>query len=73
MNAQIIAFPNSPSDEARLAIVAGALQQAIPLSNRDAELQLLIQMGDRLLGQLDDNAAIDSFLARLDMWDAQTR
>lgn len=72
MNAQIILFPTKPVNEARLAILAGALQQAVPLPNRDVELQLLVQMAERSLAQLDDDAALDGFLARLDKWDTQT-
>ena len=72
MTAQIITFPTKPVNEARLAILSGALQQAMPLPNRDVELQLLLQMAEHSLAQLDDSAALDGFFARLDMWDAQT-
>lgn len=72
MRAQIITFPTKPVNEARLAILAGALQQAVPLPNRDVELQLLLQMAERSLAQLDSSAPLDGFLDRLDMWDAQT-
>lgn len=70
MNAQIIPFPTKAANEARLAILAGALQQAVPLPNRDVELQLLGQMASRLLDQLDDDDAVDAFLARIDLWTA---
>ncbi|TCP92770.1 hypothetical protein C8J42_102546 [Sphingomonas sp. PP-CE-1A-559] len=72
MTAQIITFPTKAANEARLAVLAGALQQAVPLPNLDVELQLLLQMAERSLAQLDDSAALDGFLARLDIWDAQT-
>ena len=70
MSAQIITFPTKPANEARLAILAGALQRALPLSCRDTELQLLLQMADRSLAQLANDVILDRFLARLDMWDS---
>lgn len=70
MTAQIIPFPSTPSTQARLAIAGGALEHAIPLPSRDAELGLLGQMASRLLDQLDDEDAVDNFLARIDLWTA---
>lgn len=76
MSADIIAFPRKPVDQARLAIVGGSLRDAIPLADRDAELQLLIQVADKLVQNMRDyvrpdcsDLMFDSFLVRLDQWD----
>ena len=69
MSKQIIMFPTKLANEARLAILAGTLQRALPLSCRDTELQLLLQMADRSLAQLANDLILDRFLARFDMWD----
>jgi hypothetical protein len=71
MAAQIIEFPRKPINEARLALVGGALQQAIPLADKDTELQLLITVADRLIGNMVEYQ-LDEFLVRLDKWDART-
>lgn len=70
MTAQIIAFPTKPVDEARLALVGGALRDALPLAHKDAELDLLIQIADRLVGNIVDYE-VDCFIVRLDQYDAR--
>lgn len=70
MSAEVIAFPSKPVDEARLALVGGALRDAIPLASKDAELQLLIQIADRLVDNIVDYE-VDCFIVRLDQYDAR--
>ena len=70
MTAQVIAFPTKPIDEARLALVGGALREAIPLVSKDAELQLLMQIADRLVGNIVDYD-VECYVVRLDQYDAR--
>jgi len=70
MTAQVISFPSKPIDEARLALVGSALREAVPLARKDAELQLLMQIADRLVGNIVDYD-VDCFLVRLDQYDAR--
>ncbi len=70
MSAQIIPFPTTPATRARIAIAGGALEHAVQLPCRDTELELIGQMASRLLDQLDNEDALDNFLARIDLWTA---
>ncbi len=78
MTATILPFPARPVDGARLAIVGGALRDAIPLASKDAELQLLIQVADKLIDNMRDyvrpdcsDLVFDDLLVRLDQYDAR--
>lgn len=77
MTAQIIPFPSRRADAERLALVGKQLKDALPIAPRDAELDLLLQIGSKLLDNINDYEAVDcsglmdQWLDRLDKWDAQ--
>jgi hypothetical protein len=68
MSATIIQFPTRIVDGERLALAGSALQAAVPLPSKDAELDLLLQIGGKLLDNLNDCEAVDCWLVRLDQW-----
>ncbi len=70
MTATILAFPSRKQNEERLAQVGESLRVATPLPSRDPELDLLLQIGGKLLDNLNDHVAVDCWLARLDQWEA---
>ncbi len=72
MTATIHAFPTRKADRERLALVGETLKVAVPITSSDAELDLLIQIGGTLLDNLNEYTAIDSWLVRLNAWEAQT-
>lgn len=78
MTAQIILFPSKPEDRERLALVGAALKDAMPLPPRDLELDMLLQIGGKLLDNLngyqrpDCSGLMDAWLDRLDAWDVKT-
>jgi len=69
MTAQVIAFPTRTPDHDRLALVGEALKVATPIAPRDAELDLLLQIGGKLLDNLNDYTVVDCWLVRLDQWE----
>ncbi|WP_293965738.1 hypothetical protein [Sphingomonas sp.] len=71
MTATIIAFPHRTINLQRLALVGTALRDAIPIAPRDAELDLLLTIGGKLLDNLADHTAVDCWLVRLDEWEAK--
>lgn len=70
MTAQVIAFPTKPIDDERFAMVGGALRDAVPLASKDAELDLLVQIADRLVDNIVDYE-VDCFIVRLDQYEAR--
>lgn len=70
MTAMILPFPSRPVDAERLALLGQTVAKALPLPERDAELELLLKMGARLLDNLND-AALDHWLARVTAWEGQ--
>lgn len=79
MTAQIIPFPSRAIDAERLADVADRLKSAIPLpTSADMELDMLLQIGGKLLDNLNDykrpdcSGLMDSWIERLDQWEAKT-
>ncbi len=70
MTATILQFPKRTTDAERIALAGSALQAAIPLPSKDAELDLLLQIGGKLLDNLNDFEAVDCWLVRLDQWEA---
>lgn len=82
MTAQIIAFPTRKPDAERLALLASNIDAAIPLPKVDPELDLLLQIGAKLIDNLNDytrpdcrgliDDQLDAFLVRLDKWDARS-
>ena len=78
MTAQIIRFPLRAIDADRLADVAERLKTAIPLpTSADMELDILLQIGGKLLDNLNDytrpdcSGLMDSWIDRLGQWDAK--
>ncbi len=71
MSAQIIAFPTRTADRERLALVGGTLKVAVPITTRDSELDLLIQIGGKLLDNLNERE-LDRWLRRVDTFDRLT-
>ena len=71
MSAQIIVFPDRVIDRGCLALVGWALVGTMPITSSDAELDLLIQIGGKLLDKLNDDMAIDCWLAMLDRRETQ--
>ncbi|WP_343545700.1 hypothetical protein [Sphingomonas paucimobilis] len=79
MSAQVIPFPTRAIDAERLADVADRLKTAIPLpTSADLELDMLLQIGGKLLDNLNDytrpdcSGLMDEWVERLDKWDAKT-
>ena len=79
MTAQIIPFPARAIDAERLADVADRLKTAITLpTSADLELDLLLQIGGKLLDNLNDytrpdcSGLMDDWIERLDKWEAKT-
>lgn len=78
MTAQIILLPSRPADRERLALVGGMLKDALPIPTRDLELDMLLQIGGKLLDNLNDyqrpdcSGLMDAWMDRLDAWDAKT-
>jgi hypothetical protein len=78
MTAQIIFFPGKPADRERLALVGRMLKDAIPTPVRDLELDMLLQIGGKLLDNLNDyqrpdcSGLMDAWLDRIDAWEAKT-
>lgn len=79
MTAQIIPFPSRAIDANRLAHVGERLKSAIPLpTSTDMELDMLLQIGGKLLDNLNDytrpdcSGLMDAWVDRLDKWDAKT-
>lgn len=70
MTAQVISFPAKLVDEARLAMVGSALRDAVPIASKDAELDLLIQIADRRVGNIVDYD-VECFIVRLDQYEAR--
>jgi hypothetical protein len=70
VTATILQFPKRTTDAERIALAGSALQAAIPLPSKDAELDLLLQIGGKLLDNLNDFEAVDCWLVRLDQWEA---
>lgn len=71
MTATILQFPKRTADAQRLADVGELLKAAHPVAPRDAELDLLLQIGGKLLDNLNDHTAIDCWLVRLDAWEGR--
>jgi len=71
MTATILQFPKRTTDAERLADVGELLKAAHPLAQRGAELDLLLQIGGKLLDNLNDYTAIDCWLVRLEAWEAR--
>lgn len=65
MTAQVFTFPTKPFDKVRLALVGGALRGSVPLANKDAELDMLGQIADRLVSNIIDYD-VECFVVRLD-------
>ncbi|WP_156359715.1 hypothetical protein [Sphingomonas sp. Leaf28] len=72
MSAQIIPFPHRKPDADRLALVGENVKTALPIAASDPELDLLLQIGGKLLDNLNDYQAIDVWLARLDAFEANS-
>lgn len=71
MTATIPAFPTRTVDRERLALVGETLKVAVPITTRDAELDLLIQIGGKLLDNLNERE-LDRWLRRMDTFDRLT-
>lgn len=65
MTAQVHTLPTKPFDKVRLALVGNALREAVPLVSKDAELDLLSQIADRLVGNIIDYD-VECFVVRFD-------
>lgn len=70
MTAQIIPFPSKPIDAERLALLGEQIKNAVPVAPRDAELDLLLQIGGKLIDNIMDYEAVDCWLVRVDEWTA---
>lgn len=71
MTATIHAFPTRTVDRERLALVGETLKVAVPIASSDAELDLLIQIGGKLLDNLNERE-LDRWLRRVDTFDRLT-
>lgn len=71
MTATIHAFPTRTADRERLALVGETLKVAVPITSSDAELDLLIQIGGKLLDNLNERE-LDRWLRRVDTFDRLT-
>lgn len=73
MTATILQLPKRTTDAERLADVGELLKTAHPLAQRDAELDLLLQIGGKLLDNLYNYKHRDCWLVRLDAWESRLR
>jgi hypothetical protein len=80
MTATILQFPKRTDDAERLALVGNMLTSAVPLPDRDMELDMLLAIGGKLLDNLNAYrqpdctgmvAELDAWVARLDLLDAK--
>jgi hypothetical protein len=69
MSAKIIPFTPRKQDNEHLTLTGQNLRQAVAVPSRDAELDLLLQIGGKLLDNLEVHKAIDCWLVRLDAWE----
>ena len=81
MTATILHFPVRKVDADRLALVGTILSDAVPMPDRDTELDILLTIGGKLLDNRSDYQApdcqglvaeLDAWVARLDQWDSKS-
>lgn len=71
MTAQIIPFPLRTVDAERLAQAGELIKKAVPVpTSADPELDMLLQIGGKLLDNLNDFEAVDCWIVRLEEWEA---
>lgn len=81
MTATILQFPTNKLNEERLTRVGDLVKSAVPVpTTTDLELDMLLQIGGKLLDNLDDYVMpdcsglidrTDDFVVRLDRWEAK--
>lgn len=77
MAATILHFPQRKADAERLALIGSMIASTIPMPERDMELDMLLQIGGKLLDNLNDyrrpdcSGLMDRWLDRLDAWETE--
>ncbi len=72
MTAQIIPFPSRNVDAERLTRAGEVMRRAVLVpTSADPELDMLLQIGGKLLDNLDDFEAADCWIVRLEEWEAK--
>lgn len=72
MSAKIIPFTPRKQSKEQLALMGETLRQAVALPPRDAELDLLLQIGGKLLDNLNEQE-LDRWVGRIDTWEKLAR
>ena len=72
MSAKIIPFTPRKQDNEHLALTGENLRQAVAVPSHDAELDLLLQIGGKLLDNLNEQE-LDRWMGRIDTWEKLAR